>query len=64
MTIFLDKDQDWTDEASILFENLTHVAKWKVIMAKYMGVQSTNFGPFKSLILYDTNGEEVSYWQM
>ncbi len=51
---------EWNEEACDAFEDLTHCARWKVIMSKAIRYKKTPRGVVvPSLELIDTTGEEV-----
>ena len=51
--------ETWSDEASDLFEELSHAAKWKILMAKTVTYRQTEDGSVPCIELIDTNGKTV-----
>ena len=47
---------EWAEEAIILFESLTYVAKWKVLMAQMLYYTHDQFGSIPCVRLVDTSG--------
>ena len=51
---------EWSSNATDLFEELSHTAKWKAVMAKVTGYRQTNYGASVATVkLIDTNGPMV-----
>ena len=50
---------DWADEDIDEFEDLTHCAKWKRLMAKIITYKTTPNGTLPCIELIDTNQAEV-----
>ena len=52
------KGDGWNDEAVDVFEDLTHCAHWKVLIAKTIHYVTKGDAMLPCLRLYDTNGPE------
>jgi hypothetical protein len=62
--LLLSREGDWTDEATDLFEDLCHVAQWRVLMAHVDSYKERERGeressPIPVVELYDTSGAQV-----
>jgi hypothetical protein len=62
--LLLSREGDWTDEATDLFEDLCHVAQWRVLMAHVDSYKEQERGeressPIPVVELYDTSGAQV-----
>jgi hypothetical protein len=62
--LLVSREGGWTDEATDLFEDLCHVAQWRVLMARVDSYKERERGeregsPIPVVELYDTSGAEV-----
>lgn len=54
---------EWNSDATDLFEELSHSAKWKPVMAKVVGSRKTIYNTtFPAVQLVDTNGPNVCFY--
>ena len=51
--------ETWSEEASDLFEELSHAAKWKILMARTVTYRQTEDASVPCIELIDTNGKTV-----
>ena len=51
---------EWSEGGIVLFEDLVHVAKWKVLVCKTLGYKDTPHGRLPSVQLVDTSTQEVA----
>ena len=60
VTVLLDSE--WNSSAVDLFEELSHTAKWKSVMARIVGSRQTSYGvTIPCVQLVDTNGSTVCF---
>jgi hypothetical protein len=63
----VSREGGWTDEATDLFEDLCHVAQWRVLMSRVDCYKEREQGgregsPIPVVDLYDTSGAQVSHF--
>lgn len=64
--LFVSREGRWSDEAIELFNDLCHVARWRVLMSRVVSYKVCGHGehegsPVPAVELYDTNGTQVCY---
>ncbi|CAH1251663.1 TDRKH [Branchiostoma lanceolatum] len=55
------KGEDWSEQASDMFEELTYCAKWKILMAKTVTYIQRDLQLMPCLLLVDTHGPKDVY---